>query len=307
MSSKVTVLTTMYYSSQYIEEFYFRVLKALVNISDNFEIIFVNDGSPDDSLEKVLSLREKDKRIKIINLSRNFGHHQAILSGLKYTTGDYIFLIDLDLEEPPELITSFWNKINSDKKIDVVYGVQKKRKGNYLERVLGNIFYKLHKTLIDIDYPSDTTTARLMKKEYVNSVLLYKEKELDLWTIFVLAGFNQVSLPVVKYSKGTTTYTFFKKIKISLNIITSTTSKPLYYVFIFGFIVTFLSIIYIPYVLFTKFFFNDIIEGWTSLAISIWFLGGVAILSIGVLGIYLSKIFKEIKNRPLSIIKKIYK
>ncbi len=307
MRVKISVVTTMFYSSEFVCQFYDRVVKAVETITKDFEIIFVNDGSPDNSLPLAMGLREKDNRIKVINLSKNFGHHQAILTGLKYAKGDHIFLIDLDLEESPDLFKLFWKKMKLDNSIDVVYGVQTKRKGKLFERLSGYFFYKITNFFSDLKYPKDTTTARIMSREYVESVLMFDEKELDLWTIFILAGYNQVPVKVSKNSKGETTYTLIQKIKIGLNTITSTTSKPLYYVFLLGINMTFFSVLFIIYLLIKKIIFLDvIIEGWTSLIISVWFIGGVVTSSIGIVGIYLSKVFKEIKNRPRTIIKEIY-
>lgn len=300
---KISVVTTMYYSEPYISEFYSRITKVLETITPDYEIVFVNDGSPDNSLELTLKLKQKDERITIVDLSKNFGHHQAILTGLNHANGEYVFLIDSDLEEDPELLKMFWDTLSSESAIDVVYGEQHSRKGKWFERVSGRIFYNLLDFLTDLKYPKDTTTARLMTRDYVKSVLSHTEKELDIWTIFILTGFNQVALKVNKKSKGETTYTFLKKLRIAVNIITSTTSKPLYYVFSLGIIITILSIFYILYIIINRFMYNDIVEGWTSLIISVWFIGGLLMMSIGVVGIYLSKIFKEVKNRPHSIVK----
>lgn len=303
---KLSIVATMYFSSTYINEFYKRITETAEKITKEYELILVNDGSPDSSLEKALNIRKKDRRVKVIDLSRNFGHHKAILSGLKHTSGKFIYLIDTDLEENPELLIFFWKNLINNKHYDVVSGVQERRKGKFFERWTGQIFYKLINILSDIEYPTNIITARLMTRRYVNSVLKYREKEFDLWTIFSLVGYNQKLIPVEKKSKGSTTYTFLKKIRTGINTITSSTSKPLYYVFVIGFFITLVSALYIIYVLIKKIFFSEIIEGWTSLIISIWFLGGLIMLGIGTIGIYLSKIFKEIKKRPNYIIRDLY-
>ena len=135
MGLRISVVTTLYYSEKYISEFYNRVSQVLTKITDDYEFIFVNDGSPDNSGEKILALQENYPNITLIELSRNFGHHQAILTGLQHVNGDYVFLIDCDLEEDPELLNSFWETIRKDQNIDVVYGIQLKRKGNFFERL----------------------------------------------------------------------------------------------------------------------------------------------------------------------------
>jgi len=304
---KISVVTTLYYSEKYLQEFYSRVHKAVVNITNDYEIIFVNDGSPDNAVEVVLQLQKADPNIVLVDLSRNFGHHQAIFAGLQNTQGDFVFLIDCDLEEDPELLALFWEKIQEDPIIDVVYGIQEKRKGGIFERTSGALFYKLLTILSDFEYPANTLTARLMKKQYVSSVTAFTEKTLDVWAIFILAGFNQVGLKATKKSKGSSTYSFAKKVKRSIEIITSISHRPLYVIFFIGLIWSVISVISLCVILVKKWMYGVDIEGWASIMASLWLIGGVIIFLLGVIGIYLSKIFLEIKDRPLTIIKTIYK
>lgn len=307
MGLRISVVTTLYYSEKYIAEFYNRVSQALIKITDNYEFIFVNDGSPDNSGDKILALQKNHPNITLIELSRNFGHHQAILTGLQHVNGDFVFLIDCDLEEDPELLNSFWEAIRKDQNIDVVYGIQLKRKGNFFERVTGSIFYKILNLVTHFDYPANTLTARLMKRNYVTAVLEFKEKALDVWAIFVLAGFNQIGIPVTKKSKGTSTYTLTRKIKMSIEIMTSLSHRPLYSIFFVGVIWVCISTVNIAIILVKKWLYGAQIEGWASIMASLWLIGGVIIFLLGLIGIYLSKIFLEIKNRPLSIIKTIHR
>jgi putative glycosyltransferase len=304
---KLSVVTTLYFSERYLQEFYSRVQKAATNITDDYEIIFVNDGSPDHAAEAVLRLQARDPKVILIDLSRNFGHHQAIFTGLQNVQGDFVFLIDCDLEEDPELLELFWNKMNEDPQTDVVYGVQTKRKGGMFERTSGTLFYKLLTTLSDLEYPANTLTARLMKRKYVRAVTSFPEKTLDVWALFVLAGFNQVGLTVQKKSKGSTTYTFAKKLSRSIEIITSISHRPLYFIFFIGLAWSVLSAIGLAVILIKKWLYNVDIEGWTSIMASLWLIGGIITFLLGVIGIYLSKIFLEIKDRPIAIIKTIYR
>ncbi|MBI5664356.1 MAG: glycosyltransferase family 2 protein, partial [Nitrospirae bacterium] len=140
---KLSIVTTLYYSEPYIAEFYERISTAAQRITDDYELILVNDGSPDESLSAALALYEKDKRVIVIDFAKNFGHHKAIMTGLSYAQGDYVFLIDSDLEEQPENLDLFWNELHAAPNIDVVYGTQYKRKGGWFEKITGNIFYKL--------------------------------------------------------------------------------------------------------------------------------------------------------------------
>jgi len=303
---RISVLTTLYYSENYIREFYERTLACLKELQVSYEFVIVDDGSPDNSLQIAIELTQKDPNVKVIELSRNFGHHQALLTALSQATGDWIFLIDSDLEEAPELLLVYWNQLQKNQDIDVIYGVQQQRKGNWFERISGKWYYKLFNLISNINYPADTLTARLMNRKYVQAVLQYPEREMDLWCLFQMAGFKQKPLTVSKANKGTTTYTFSKKLKIALNTITSVSHKPLYFIFYIGLLMSFFASAYIAWALWQYFAYNDKIEGWTSIAISIWAVGGIITFCIGIIGIYLAKMFSEVKQRPHSIIRNIH-
>jgi hypothetical protein len=151
----LSIVTTLYYSSPYLEEFYARTCAAAEQITDDYEIILVNDGSPDDSLDVALSLFERDDRVKVVDLSRNFGHHKAVMTGLAHARGDLVFKIDCDLEEEPELLGEFYAEMIKDPSVDVVYGVQQRRKGGPFERLSGSLFYRLFNLLSDHPVPSN--------------------------------------------------------------------------------------------------------------------------------------------------------
>jgi len=304
---KISVVTTLYHSSSYIHEFYNRCLACVKKTGLDYEFVFVNDGSPDDSLQKVLALSDSDKNIVTIDLSRNFGHHEAIMTGLKCCSGDYIFLIDCDLEEEPELFDLFWAKIQEDPSWEVVYGVQTKRKGGLFERISGALFYNIISKLTSIDYPANSLTARVMTKRYVEAVVQYKETELEIWGIFVLSGFRQLAIPVTKGFKGSTTYTLWRKLGMAVDAITSLSNRPLYLAFIIGLLCFVFSCINVGVIVYKKLFLDVDIEGWASTVASIWLVGGMILFVLGIFGVYLSKMFNEIKARPLSIIRKIYR
>ncbi|WP_074408356.1 glycosyltransferase family 2 protein [Aquimarina megaterium] len=302
---KLSIVTTLYKSERFVKEFYDRTLKVVLEITDNYEIIFVNDGSPDNSNQEVLGIRNSDDKVKLIELSRNFGHHKAVMTGLRYATGDYMFLLDSDLEEEPELLTIFYKKM-SEQNVDVVFGVQKTRKGGFVERITGKIFYKIFNNLADVPIEENILMARLMNKQYVEALKDFSERELFLGGVFALVGYTQLPVEVKKLGKGTSTYSTRRKLALLVNAITSSTKNLLIYVFYLGLIISFSSFVFTMYYLISNLFYKDYLDGWTSLILSIWFLSGLIILSVGILGIYLSKIFEETKQRPLTIIKKIY-
>jgi putative glycosyltransferase len=305
--SKLSIVSTLYYSEKHVEEFCQRMLAQAAQITEHFEIILVNDGSPDQSKARVLALQRQHPNITLIDLSRNFGHHRAIYTGLKHANGDNIFLIDSDLEEEPELLSLFWLELQKDGELDVVYGVQGRRKGQWVEQLSGALWYNLFARVADIDYPVNSLTARLMTRRYVEAVLAYEEKELEIWGVFVLAGFQQKAITVTKGSKGSTTYSLRKKIRMAINSITSFSSRPLLYIFALGILIMFISFGFIVYLVCMRLLYQQVPEGWTSTLVSLWFIGGLLLFSVGIIGIYLSKMFLEIKNRPLAIIRKIYK
>lgn len=303
---KLSIVTTLYKSSEHIHEFYSRIKAKAQKITEDYEIIFVDDGSPDKSLEEVISLYKKDEHVRVIELSRNFGHHKALMTGLSYSRGDYVFLIDSDLEEEPELLEKFWNEMQDDKEVDVVYGVQDIRKGGFFERWSGEVFYKIFNYFSEIKIPNNFLTVRLMTKRYVQHLTSFPEKEVVFSILTVLTGFKTKEYSVRKFSHSTTTYSTYTKIKLLFSAIISSSAKPLWLSFNVGLLITFSSAAYILYLVFMKIFYNIGVDGWTSVMVSIIFFGGIIILFLGVIGIYLANIFIEVKNRPFTIVKDIY-
>jgi putative glycosyltransferase len=302
---KVSVVTTMYRSRSFLAEFYRRSLEAVKQLGLSYEFILVNDGSPDDSLAVALDIQKTDRNVMVIELSRNFGHHKAIMAGLREATGDLIFLVDCDLEEEPELLISFYNKMNESDS-DVVFGVQEKRKGKFGERFFGTVFYKVFNYFSEQPIPENILMARLMRKSYVDELVRFDEKEFFLGATFAALGFRQTGITVSKKDKGSTTYSLRKKITLMVNAITSTSNKPLVYVFYLGTLISGVSFIFSVGMLIRHFFFTKLLTGWPSLILSIWLLSGLIILSIGIVGIYLSKIYTETKQRPTVIVRKKY-
>lgn len=296
----------MYCSAPYLREFHRRIQAEVGKLGWSYELIFVNDGSPDDSLEIALQLQREDPKIAIVDLSRNFGHHKAILAGLSQSCGSAVLLIDCDLEEPPEALSIFAGKMGADA-CDVVYGVQPRRKGGTRERFFGWAFYKLFNYLADVEVPQSWTIARLMSRRYVDAVIQYREQALFLGGVLASVGFRQVPVEVPKLSKGTTTYTLRRKLSALSSAVTSFSDKPLRMVFYSGLLISATSFIYAMWLVLQKLIFGTSIDGWTSLAVSIWLIGGLVILFLGVIGIYVAKIFVQSKGRPLWVVRETYK
>lgn len=284
-----------------------RLVLRQKKITDQYEIIFVNDGSPDNSLEIVISFYEKDKKVKVIDLSRNFGHHYAISAGLCLSKGDSVFLIDCDLETSPCLLTQFYDKILEGEH-DVVYGYQNKRTGNLFERWSGNIFWNVFNFLSDTRVPKNVLTVRLMTRRYVDQLMKLGDKNLFLAGMMYWTGFSQKGIPIKRKKKKTSTYHFLRKVNLLINAVSSFSSKPLLLMFHAGSLITFLSLLCAMIIIFRKIISPDvIILGWTSIIVAIFFAMGLTISCLGIIGIYLSKMYNQIQNRPLYIIRKIYK
>jgi putative glycosyltransferase len=303
---KLSIVTTLYYSSPYIHKFYERTCAACASITDDIEIVMVNDGSPDDSLDVAVRLAERDPRVKVVDLSRNFGHHKAAMTGLMHATGDLVFLIDVDLEEEPELVLGFYNEMQKHPRADVVYGVQDTRKGRFFERVSGDLYYRLFNALSSHKIPANLLMARLMTRRYVDALLLHRESELDISGLWTITGFEQVPVTVHKHSKPSTTYNLRRKISLTIRAITAFSNRPLLYIAATGVIILGLSFLYFLYIMYVYFFVGTPPSGFTTIALSIWFLGGLTIFCLGVIAIYLSVIFTETKHRPYTIVRQIY-
>ena len=302
---RLSIVTTMYESAPFLREFYSRATSAAQAVTADYEIVFVNDGSPDDSLAIAVELHQSDPKVRVVDLSRNFGHHKAMMTGVEHAQGELVFLIDSDLEEAPELLTGFLVEMEKSG-ADVVYGVQKNRKGGFIERAGGSLFYTMFELLADFQIPRNVVTARLMSRRYAQALVEHKEREVFMAGLWTITGFRQVGMPVDKSDRPGTTYTPRRRVSALVNGVTSFSSAPLRYIFYLGAIVMLLSGFSALYLIFHVFFLGKFLPGWTSVMVSVWLLGGMMIFCIGVVGIYLAKVFSEAKQRPYTIVRKIY-
>lgn len=303
---KLSIVATLYQSAPYITEFHQRASAAAIQlVADSYEIVLVNDGSPDNSVDLAVQLAECDGHVVVVDLSRNFGHHKAMMTGLAHATGDRVFLIDSDLEEEPECLIAFAEQMQNDL-CDVVYGVQERRKGGWFERWSGQWFYRFFKVLTGLALPENIVTARLMTRRYVDALLRHEEREVFMAGLWHITGFAQRPQTVKKHSTSETTYTFRRKMSLLVNSVTSFSNAPLVSIFYIGVSISLFAIFYIAYLFTHWIFLAKPLSGWTSVMASIWLLGGMVISFIGVLGIYLSKIFSETKQRPYTIVRQVY-
>jgi putative glycosyltransferase len=301
----LSIVTSMYKSAELLPDFHARCTAAARSLTQDYEIVLVNDGSPDESLRVALELHQRDHHVRVIDLSRNFGHHKALMTGLAHARGDLVFLIDSDLEEDPAWLSRF-DGVMTTSGADVVYGVQDARKGGWVERTAGELFFKVFNRMLTHPIPVNVVTARLMTSRYVKALVSHQERELCLAGLWAITGFDQQPITVRKTSRGESSYTTRARISAFANAITSFSNRPLVYIFQIGMAVMALSVLSGAILLYKSMSGEIGVPGWASIMVSIWFLGGLIIFCVGVIGMYLAKIFTEIKQRPYTIVRAEY-
>ncbi len=303
---KLSIVTTLYRSADTIEEFHRRALAAAEQIATDVELIMVNDGSPDDSLERAIALHHGDARVVVVDLARNFGHHKAMMSGLSHARGDLVFLIDSDLEEEPEVLAAFYERFTAGD-CDVVYGVQEMRRGGLVERAIGRMFFALIDALSDQSIPRNNVVARLMTRDYVRALVRHRDREFMMIHLMQLAGYRQIPLGIRKLANSPTTYSFGMRMDMAIKYLTTTSTRLLYLVLYTGISIFGLSVVVIVYFV-GRYLTSGIgVDGFTSQIVSIWLLGGLTTLILGILGIYLANILTETKRRPYAVIRRVHR
>lgn len=299
----LTVIVPLYNEQECAQICYDRIKEVLSSVTDiEFEIVFVNDGSSDNTLPIIQSIACNDKRLKVINLSRNFGQQAAFSAGMEYAKGNAIIFMDADLQDPPEIMPEFIKKWKEG--YQIVYGKRKKRDGESKFKLLtAKLYYKLLHSLADAKIPHDTGDFRLIDRRVADMILKMPEHNRFLRGMTCWTGFKQscVEYHRDKRFSGETKYGFFKMIRLALDGIFSFSAKPLKTVSLLGFLVIFIAFLLFVYTLVSKFTGNAN-AGWTSIMCAVTFLGGVQLLSIGVIGEYIARIFDEVKGRPNYIV-----
>jgi putative glycosyltransferase len=301
---RISIVTSLYNSSKFVRVFYEEYSKILIKNQISYEFIFVDDGSPDNSSSIVIDICKEDKNVKLIMLSKNFGQHNAIYAGLDYSKFEFVYVCDVDLEDNPQNLSMMIKEFDNED-LDVVYTVFQKRKGGFVRGKLGGVFYKIFSILTDQGIEKNQSWQRLMRRNYVDSFLRFVENDPYTAGLMYLNGFNQKYLIVERDYKGYTSYNFSKRLTHGVNAIISFSSKPLIFISIVGFLISLISFLLIFYIIFQKMYNINYVAGWSSLILSIWLVGGIILTSIGVVGLYISKIFNQVKNRPKYIVKKI--
>lgn len=307
---KLSIIATLYKSSLFLEEFCQRVIAAAEQqVGSDHEIILVNDGSPDTSMQLALELKKQYPSIKIVDLSRNFGHHAAIVAGLELSVGERILLMDCDLEEQPEWLQLFSEKMD-ESGADVVYGVQQQRTASPASNFFGELFWSALNFMSSVRIPHNPMTCRLMTRRYVDALLTVQDRVLYLAGTFAWAGFTQMPIPLIKTPRvplQKSSYNLSRKLIQVADSFASFSVGPLMVLFLTGLLIWVGSVIFALGILVEKVLYPEtVLSGFTSIMISIWFLGGTIILGTGIIGLYIAKIFQEAKRRPLYIVRKVY-
>jgi dolichol-phosphate mannosyltransferase len=296
------VVTPVYGCGNTLHTLYSRLINTLTQITEDFEIIMVNDASPDNAWETIVKLAQQDKRVKGINFSRNFGQHHAITAGLDYAEGDWVVVMDCDLQDQPEEIIKLYKKAQEGH--DIVWGKRYKRKDTKLKKLGSDIFHKLLDYLTEKKSDSSIANFSIISRQVLTEWLKIKEQNRNFPLFVEWLGFNTASINIEHACRpeGKSSYTFKKLIEFAIDNIVSQSNKPLRISIKFGFIVSLISMIYAFYLI-IRYFLSDIpVEGWTSVMVSIYFIGGLLFANMGFLGLYIGKIFDETKGRPLYIV-----
>ena len=304
----VTILIPAYNEQAVLAPLYKR-LTALANNNKkyNFEFLFINDGSTDNTLSIIKNYAKTDTRISYVNLSRNFGKEPAMLAGFDYTTGDATVIIDADLQDPPELIPkmiSYWEDGYDD-----VYAKRRSREGeSWFKKKSSSIFYKLLQKSTNVDIQVDTGDFRLLDKRAINALREIRESQRYTKGMFSWIGFKKKEITYDRDPRaaGETKWNYPKLVNLAIDGITSFTTTPLRIASFAGMIISLIAFFFIIVIIFKTTFFGDPVAGWSSTMAVILFLGGVQLLSIGIIGEYVGRIFNEVKNRPVYFVEEYH-
>ncbi|GAA0486756.1 glycosyltransferase family 2 protein [Salinibacillus aidingensis] len=304
MEKLITVMVPAYNEEIVIKQFYSRINEVINGIRNyRFELLFVNDGSTDQTLEIIKQLRETDQRVSYVDLSRNFGKEVAMLAGFDYAKGDAVVIIDADLQDPPELIAEmiyYWEQGYDD-----VYAKRRDRQGeSWLKKATSKAFYRLLKKTTTIPIQEDTGDFRLLDRRCINALRQIRESQRYTKGLFSWLGFKKKEILFTRDPRaaGETKWNYKKLMNLAIEGITSFTTYPLKLSSYLGFFISIGAFIYMFVIIFKTIFFGEPVSGYPSLMSVILFLGGIQLLSLGVIGEYLGRIFNETKQRPVYLV-----
>jgi dolichol-phosphate mannosyltransferase len=300
----ISVIVPVFNEESNLSVLHEKLVNVVTAITNSYEIIFINDGSKDNSLQVIKSLAQQYPQVKYVDFSKNFGHQLAVFAGLEHATGNAIVIIDADLQDPPELIVDLYNKLQQG--FDVVYAQREQRVGETWHKLLtAKLFYRFINRLSDVAIPLDTGDYRIMTKKIKDIIVAMPEHNKFLRGQIAWTGFNQTSVLYKRNERysGTTNYSYSKMFSFAFDGITAFSNLPLRLATYMGFLVSFVSFLVIIYTLYQKYINNNVVQGWSSLMVSILFIGGVQLICLGIIGEYLGRIMDNVKQRPLYIVR----
>lgn len=302
----LSIVAPAYNESDSLSEFYSRFVEATKDLDLLIELVYVNDGSTDNTFDLMQNQHKEDSRITIVNLSRNFGKEIALTAGLDFSTGDGVIVIDTDLQDPPELIPELVNKWLAG--YDVVTAKRIKRKGEgWFKKLTSYLYYRFLYQLSDIEIPKDTGDFRLLNRKALDALLKLREKHRYMKGLFAWVGFSQAEITYERDARyaGETKWRFWSLLDLASEGLTSFSVLPLRIASMVGVFSAFVALVFGVLIIFKKFIYGDPVAGYPSLVVLIAFIGGIQLLALGVIGEYLGRVFNETKNRPLYLVEGI--
>lgn len=298
----LSVVIPVYACSECLPELHRRLAASLAEVSEDYEIILVNDASPDDSWEQMQKLSRKDSRVKGINLSRNFGQHFAIAAGLDYATGDWVVVMDCDLQDRPEEIPRLYRKVQED--FDMVVGVRSNRQDSFLKKLMSRLFFRVFAYFTKSPINNRIGSFGIYSQKVIRSIRQFKEQNRSFGLFAIWVGFQRGELEVehAKRASGRSSYSFGALVRLAVDSIIAHSDRLLRFAVRLGFFLSSCSLLYSLWLVVTYFVLARPIPGWTSVMVSIYFTTGLVIGVVGIVGLYVGKIFDEVKGRPLYII-----
>ncbi len=298
----ISVVSPVYKAEKIVDELVERLVRSLSLITSDFEIVLVDDNSPDASWEKILRNCNNDKRVKGIRLSKNFGQHNAITCGLDYCSGDWVVVMDCDLQDKPEEIIKLYEKAKEGN--DVVLGRRDKRTDGFIKKTSSKIFYKTFNFLTDMNCDSEVGAFRIISRKVVENFRQIRESNRYFYGLVQWMGFSPVTVNVAHGERfeGKSTYSFFKLFSMALETIISYSDKPLRIVTMIGLFMSTITFAFGFYLFLRAIILGSPVTGWSSLIVSMYFLSGIIITVLGIVGLYLGKTYSETKKRPIYII-----
>ena len=302
-SCLLTVVSPVYHGEAMVHELVLRLKKSLASITEDYNIILVNDHSPDNSWPMIMKECAEDKRIKGINLSRNFGQHNAITAGLSFSKGEWVIVMDCDLQDRPEEIPNLYKKAMEG--FDIVFAQRVERQDKFFKRLSSSLFHALFNFLSGAKTDKSISNFGIYKKAVIDEYVRIPERFRGFGSLVRYLGFESTAIPVEhgRRLSGRSSYSFRKLIRQASNSIISNTNRPLRIMIVFGFCTALVSVLIALYNLIAHFLGIISVAGFTSTIFSIWFVGGIIMTQLGVLGVYLGRIFDQVKGRPIYVVK----